>query len=369
MQRALFVGYTNDSIVTAQQDPFLYYKRALKQELDLSVSIRNVSSFTEAVILCLGERSDIFFLMPDWREQPEVVEARIQNLRQQRPHAKLFFVDPFAQAGSRFLGVLPYVDGFVKRQRYQDLSLYSQDMQGGSLLTQYLAQQQHYELGNWHVGSAAPREYESRIRTGWSLGTSKSFKKILHRPQWLSWLQPKTVDVFCRMSLSQEKDSWYYKYRLSALNALDPLRSDYRVASNGGSDRSKEVSKRQYFRELQQSRIVFSPFGWGETCWRDFEAVCYNCLLLKPSMEHLVVEPNLFIPGETYVPIAWDFSDLEKQCRYYLENPEAAERIVQNAREAYLNYFKTKSFVTQIKQLIQESSGKTSLEDQVTTLP
>ena len=368
MKSALFVGYTNDKIVTAQQEPFLYYKHELRQELGLEVAVKNVPTLNEAVNLCLGDRSDIFFLMPNWREQPEVVETLIRTLRQQKPHAKLFFVDPFAQASSRFLSVLPYVDGFVKRQRYQDQSLYTQDLIGGSVLTQYLVQQQHYKLGNWHVGSIAPRGYASQVKTGWSLGTSKSFKRLLQRPRWLFRPKAKTMDIFCRMSLSSEKDNWYYKYRLSALAALAPLSADYRVASNGSSDKSKEVSQRQYFRELQQSRIVFSPFGWGESCWRDFEAICYDCLLLKPSMEHLDVQPNLFIPGETYVPIAWDFSDLEHQCRYYLQNPEAAARIVSNAREAYLEYFKTRSFVAQMKQLIQEASRTARLEPGTVTL-
>ncbi|MBD2152911.1 glycosyltransferase [Leptolyngbya sp. FACHB-16] len=361
MQRILFIGYTGDKIVTAQQSPFLYHSRELRQ-LRFEVAIKNTTTFAEGINLCLGDHADSYFLMPSWREKPDEVEALLNKLRKQKKQAKIFFVDPFAQSTSCFLNVLPYVDGFMKRQRYRDRSLYTQNMPGGSLFTQYLVEQQNYDLGDWYVGSIAQKGYESNITTGWSLGTSRSFKDILQRPKWLSRLKQKKIDIFCRMSLGKLTDSWYYKYRQSALDVLTSLNSHCRIVMNEGSDRDVQVPQQQYFRELQQSRIVFSPFGWGESCWRDFEAVCYSCLLLKPSMEHLDVEPNLFIPGETYVPLAWDFSDFESKCQYYLENPEAADAIIRNARQAYLNYFKTNRFVTQLGHLMQCPSKRTDQE-------
>jgi len=359
--RASFIGYPGDKIVTAQQDPFVYYKRDLKQQINLEVSLKQISHLSQVVDFLRSDRSDIYFFMPDWREEPDEVEAHFQTIRSLKKREKLIFVDPFAQATTRFLNVLPYVDGFVKRQRYLDQSLYTTDRPGGSVFTQYLAEQWHYDLGSWHIGSVAPNGHESRILTGWSLGVSKGFRDLLNRPHWLSPPTKKTIDIFSRIALGNELDTWYYPYRLAALNALRPLTTDYTVAMNQGTSSKDLVPKRQYFRELRKSRIVFSPFGWGESCWRDFEAVCYDCLLIKPSMEHLDIQPNLFIPGKTYVPVAWDFSDLESKCRYYLEHPKAADEIIQRARQAYLEYFKSKQFITQISQLLEGNSSNSVL--------
>lgn len=88
----------------------------------------------------------------------------------------------------------------------------------------------------------------------------------------------------------------------------------------------------------------------GEVTWRDYEAACYGCLLVKPSIDHVHTQPNIFYPGETYVPVRWDFQDLAETCRYYLEHPEEANRIIQNARRAYLNYFEERKFLTQLEQ-------------------
>jgi spore maturation protein CgeB len=82
-----------------------------------------------------------------------------------------------------------------------------------------------------------------------------------------------------------------------------------------------------------------SPFGWGELCYRDFEAACLGTLLIKPSVAHLRTEPDVFVENETYVPVRWDLSDLEEKCRYYLEHGDEAKRIIANARQAYAAYF------------------------------
>ena len=71
----------------------------------------------------------------------------------------------------------------------------------------------------------------------------------------------------------------------------------------------KRVPNEEYNRELRSTKLVCSPFGWGEICTRDFEAFVYGAALVKPSMEHMDTFPQWFIPNETYIPVKWDFSD------------------------------------------------------------
>ncbi|MCL2758640.1 MAG: glycosyltransferase, partial [Treponema sp.] len=112
------------------------------------------------------------------------------------------------------------------------------------------------------------------------------------------------------------------------------------------------VSQKQYYSELLDSKIVLSPFGWGEVCFRDFEAILAGALLLKPDMSHLVTKPNVYIPYETYVPIKWDGSDLLEQSERFLNDDKERLRITGNAYEQYKN--ETASVFKQTDQLLGE---------------
>ena len=95
------------------------------------------------------------------------------------------------------------------------------------------------------------------------------------------------------------------------------------------------ADQKLYYRELYNSKIVLSPFGWGEVCFRDFEAIIAGALLFKPDMSHLVTWPNVYIPNETYVPLNWDGTDLLEKTERYLNDDRERNRIASNAFEQY----------------------------------
>ena len=78
-----------------------------------------------------------------------------------------------------------------------------------------------------------------------------------------------------------------------------------------------------------------SPFGWGEIGLRDFEAFIYGATLLKPDVSHMETWPNVFFPGETYQPVAWDFSDLEKNTLGLLSDPKRRQSIAEAGQDLY----------------------------------
>jgi hypothetical protein len=131
------------------------------------------------------------------------------------------------------------------------------------------------------------------------------------------------IDVHARI-LMTGRPSIAYQRKL----ILDRIGNDPRFLLGG-------VSQKRYNEELPQSKIVLSPFGWGELCLRDFEAVRAGALLMKPDMGHLETWPDVFRPGETYVPFSWDAEDLLEKTGEYLGNNELRLRVARAAWDEY----------------------------------
>src|SRR5690606_4778495 len=90
------------------------------------------------------------------------------------------------------------------------------------------------------------------------------------------------------------KQEWYQFSRGKLLDEIEPLEDRFRMTGTG------RASAKRYFLELGLSKITLSPFGWGEVCFRDYEAIACGSLLVKPEMAHLETSPDIYIPGETY---------------------------------------------------------------------
>lgn len=130
------------------------------------------------------------------------------------------------------------------------------------------------------------------------------------------------IDVHAR--IQTKGTGWYGSMRKHASNAISAV-PGITSATNG------MVKKSQFIAELSRSRLCFSPFGYGELCWRDFEAYAVGAVLLKPDMSHLDVMGDVFRPWETYIPVKWDLSDLDAVIKEALSDTARLEAIADNA--------------------------------------
>ena len=117
--------------------------------------------------------------------------------------------------------------------------------------------------------------------------------------------------------------------------------------------KQSRVSRWDYYKQMRDSQVVISPFGWGEINNRDFEAFTAGCILVKPSVDHLETFPNWFIKGETYVPYKWDMSDMSgilddvvTKYSQYQDIAISAQELYQDCvfsregRQAFVDHFK-----------------------------
>lgn len=184
---ALVVGSSNDSITKAQQDPFIYNRRNLSQQLNLKVTQVQAEDFITLRDTCKSFKGDLIFLLPSWQnslqeEKLNLAEKVLQDIRDYLGSKKLIFIDPFDQTSSNYFRLLPYVDVFLKRQCYKNLDDYKQSYIGGSKYTDFLAKQWQLDFSNWFVGSEVNEKYLERIQPGWGLGTSQKYVKSLQPP-------------------------------------------------------------------------------------------------------------------------------------------------------------------------------------------
>jgi hypothetical protein len=96
---------------------------------------------------------------------------------------------------------------------------------------------------------------------------------------------------------------YYTEHRVGAWDALSKLEDKYTILKN-------RLPKQEYLEKLWKSKLVLSPYGMGEICYRDFEAMQFGTLMVKPSMKNIDTYPNMYIENETYVPVKEDWSDL-----------------------------------------------------------
>jgi len=186
-----------------------------------------------------------------------------------------------------------------------------------------------------------------KISVGVDLATDKVIFDLYQKLQKREVTRPKdkNIDVLFRGSVT--RDTIVYHLRGSVEPILRKMEGKYRIVIP-----DRRVSRDEYYLEMLRSRICISPFGYGEICWRDYESVLCQSLLVKPDMSHVETFPNIFQPFTTYVPVKWDFSDLNEKCEYYLNNENERCRIVANAYKCLDEFYRNRGFIENMSQIL-----------------
>lgn len=254
---------------------------------------------------------------------------------------KIIFFDTGDSAGSKCFGVLEYVDIFWKKQVFKDLNAYLRD-NGEKNWMCWLPEQ----LNSQHRKYDMPQKDDlHKIKIAWNI----AYNGYYESNEWIKAVFSNTVlseslfenkfrngfvegdiDTCYRVSFKNNKR---YDYQRHLVNEnLNKINFNFKVSSGG------KIPKKQYLREMKNSKIVISPYGWGEICYRDFEAIINGSLLIKPDMSHINTFPDIFIETKTYIPIAWDISDLEKTLLEIKKNPEKLKELAINAQDLLKPY-------------------------------
>ncbi|HEX6708115.1 MAG TPA: glycosyltransferase [Albitalea sp.] len=274
----------------------------------------------------------------------EQMRALIDKLRRVFPEAQLSYLDFFAPLDLRYAAVLdPWISRYVKKQTFADFSNYGHSTVGDTNLTDYYARR--YGIAKPSYCFAVPPGFESKLRVGSNFCVSPA---LIDRFRGRLPEGERPIDVHAR--IATRGTDWYQQMREEARRAALAVQG-VRTVSDG------RVSPAQFFQELAASKVCFSPFGYGEVCWRDYEAIACGAVLLKPRMDHVRLAPQIFVAGETYVPIEWDCSDYEERLRAILADDERRREIARNAFEVVRRHVRSDEVVDGLGALFTGASA------------
>ena len=66
--------------------------------------------------------------------------------------------------------------------------------------------------------------------------------------------------------------------------------------------------------------------------------------MIKPEMDMVDTFPNIWVPGETYIPVKYDWSDLERNIAVVMRNYDnLAPRMIEQSRRLFVESYTPKS--------------------------
>jgi hypothetical protein len=303
--------------------------------------------FTASAEWCLTrDTNDTLIMMRQFIKPDRVDLELLRKLRAK--YKRLVYFHDDAGGGIPRLEVLPHVDLLYSKALFRDRSLYKRELYGKELYSDYYHAKYGVEDPDPKQRAVAEDQAQlAKLRLSWNIGVGDYPREKLRQRAGVACARifgPRAarffytrkkpvedpagantgrVDVHARILLTG-RPSIAYQRRL----IMERIAGDPRFLVG-------EAPQKRYNQELTASKIVLSPFGWGELCLRDFEAVRAGGLLMKPAMEHLETWPDVFLPGETYVPFSWDAEDLPEKAGEYLGDTAKRLRI---ARAAWRRY-------------------------------
>jgi hypothetical protein len=129
-------------------------------------------------------------------------------------------------------------------------------------------------------------------------------------------------------------------HRKACVAALRKLPPTMHVVCREG----RPMRQQDYMAMACDSKIMVSPWGYGEYCFRDWEAMAAGAVLVKPAQPHVVGAPTL-ADGVNCVFCRPDFADLEAVCADILARPRVYDSIRWTAAEEVVYFWRSSTVV------------------------
>lgn len=221
----------------------------------------------------------------------------------------------------------PHVKTLLKMYHYPDLNTNNRLSVCGRLFVPY-------------DGNEKPQEPEltaedmSKVRPGLNFLHLKRMNDVITTTKSLSIkpIDDRSIYSFFAGTTSYKEDDpsgkWITSHRRMYIDTLKDMK---KYGKNVIISENVSYSSDEYIKIMLDSRFIFSPFGWGEFCYRDYEAILCGCALIKPIIEYISHVPDIqramnFELNDSLVP------DLEMR-DILIQSKENEKQIIKNILE------------------------------------
>jgi len=254
----------------------------------------------------------------------------------------LIYFDNADSTGQFHSEVLPYVDIYFKKQLLKDRSLYSENLYGKRLFTDFYAKNYNFEVKTSSTrGDEFISRFKDKIALSWNFALkdyrySNLISRFLYgftRKNNLKFYKP-SKDRKLILSANFTIKPTYNLIYFQRNQLLQILKEKYGTKSNVSLGK---IPKKNYLLTMRFSKAIVSPYGWGEICYRDFETFIAGAALIKPDMDHLDTWPNLYKKDETYISIPWKIEEWGEIFPEILADDKLLLQVARNGQKFYKN--------------------------------
>ena len=278
------------------------------------------------------------------------------------PGRKVIWFDSRDSAGNCQFDVLPFISVYLKRQIYRDRSLYTKPMYYGRIHSDYYHEKDGVsddarpadESALTSERSATPYVETERspgmqglekMRAAWGCGAEYHWP-LFNKLSFIGYFasaaartvsaRVETRPVVVSPSVARPKTIAALfddqRYSLKSVGHQRALGLAASKALNVPDKAIGRVPRNAFYSTLAASQVTISTFGWGEVCYREYEATYCGSTVLMADMSCIETFPNLYVPDVYYVPYQWDFTDFEEKCMALLNDTRRREEIARNAQ-------------------------------------
>ncbi len=272
---------------------------------------------------------------------------------------KVIYFDDSAATSYIWFNIFEFIDEYWKRSIFKNLKFYTKKLYGGHLYSNFYHEKYHIKDEEdvfynqtsdnadltklkiaWNIGIGAiptaknntlNREYAKirRITTGLSVMPS------IHPVRWIirAYMNAMKKELEKDININLKKniisarfESSIYRKSIGYQRVLmqEKISNNYNFLTG-------KIDRWKFTQESFLVRGMLSPFGWGEVCYRDFEAAIGGAVLIKPDMSHVQTWPNIFT-NDSYISLSWDLKELDS---FHID--DFSVDTVNSARKIYLD--------------------------------
>jgi hypothetical protein len=313
--------------------PLIVWSDLLREHgLDCRIFGADSPSLTDCDVLLVDSK----FHRARWHTDSAAVVAQFRGWKER---CRLVYCDTTDSSGWIQAALLPVVDVYAKAQLIKDRLRYAQPMYGLRPYTDHYHRARgvidaHPELSQ----AVTDPDQLSKLRPSWNSGLADysqwgvrradvyrhlPLRFLLRFPRVFALSGPsRPIAVSCRFGVKYSRQTVSYQ------------RERLREMLRGVLD-TRKLGRAAYFHELRSSKVVVSPFGFGEITLKDFEVFLTGGLLLKPDMSHLETWPNFFQGGETMLTHSWDLSDFVAVLDFAVRNYQELQHLAVEGQRRY----------------------------------